>query len=358
MDISIANLSKSYQQPKKVLSNIDLNFQAGSFTAILGPSGCGKTTLMRCLAGFLSVDQGVIRFGDQEVTHLPPQKRGTAMVFQNYALWPHMSIYENIAYGLKIRKHSKPEIEKKILHILAKVEIDPQDVKKRYPSQYSGGQQQRIALARALVLEPKLLLMDEPLSNLDAKVRQRLRIEIRKLQKDLGITAIYVTHDQDEALSMADQMVLMNEGKIEQIGSPEEIYTHPENYFAAQFIGTSNSLQGEYQDGAYYLGQQILQLPDSPLRNKGSYDLVIRSKDARITKHRVADAKVLTFQGNLRESLFTGSGFRHWVEVEKQDIFIESEENILEKGICFVQIPHEKYFLFPKENLTCRAGKG
>lgn len=350
MDISITGLSKSYTTRKKVLSDIDLTFQAGSFTAILGPSGCGKTTLMRCISGFLNVDQGVIRFGDQEVTHLLPQKRGTAMVFQNYALWPHMTVYENIAYGLKIRKYSKQEIEKKILAILETVEIDTQDVKKRYPSQYSGGQQQRIALARALVLEPKLLLLDEPLSNLDAKVRQRLRVEIRKIQKDLGITAVYVTHDQDEALSMADQIVLMNEGKIEQIGSPENIYKHPQSYFAAQFIGTSNSLQVEYRDGAFYIGQQLIYIPQSPpALNKMSYDLVIRSKDARVTQDRELESELLSFQGILRESLFTGSGYRHWLEVERQDIYIESEENIPEKGLCFVQIPREKYFLYSRE---------
>ncbi|MHB1653334.1 MAG: ABC transporter ATP-binding protein [Desulfitobacteriaceae bacterium] len=349
MDISITRLSKSYTH-KKVLSDIDLNFQAGSFTAILGPSGCGKTTLMRCISGFLNVDQGVIRFGDQEVTHLPPQKRGTAMVFQNYALWPHMTVYDNIAYGLKIRKYSKQAIEKKVLAILEKVEINVQDVKKHYPSQYSGGQQQRIALARALVLEPKLLLMDEPLSNLDAKVRQRLRVEIRKIQKDLGITAVYVTHDQDEALSMADQIVLMNEGKIEQIGSPEKIYNHPQSYFAAQFIGTGNSLQVEYRDGSFYIGHQVIYIPQSPpALNKVSYDLVIRSKDARITKHQEPESGFLSFQGNLRESLFTGSGYRHWLEVENQDVFVESEESTPEKGLCFVQIPREKYFLYSKE---------
>lgn len=349
MDIQINELSKSYHT-KKALSGINLHLPAGNFTAILGPSGCGKTTLMRCLAGFLPVDHGNIKFGELDITHLPPQNRGTAMVFQDYALWPHMTVYDNLAYGLRIRKINKQEIDKKIIDILNLVEIETHDVKKRHPAQYSGGQQQRIALARALVLEPKLLLMDEPLSNLDAKVRQRLRVEIRKIQKKLGITAVYVTHDQDEALSMADQIVLMNEGKIEQIGSPEKIYNHPKSYFAAQFIGTSNSLLIKYRDGSFYLGQQIIDIPQlPPTVNNVSYDLVIRSKDAQISKHPEISSDFLSFQGNLRESLFTGSGFRHWLEVEKQDIFIESEGDIPEKGLCFVQIPREKYFLYYRE---------
>ena len=164
----------------------------------------------------------------------------------------------------------------------------------------------------------------------------------------------YVTHDQDEALSMADQIVLMNEGKIEQIGSPEEIYSHPKNYFAAQFIGTSNSLQIEYRDGAFYLGQQIVRIPQSPPQatKKVNYDLVIRNKDAQITKYPETGADYLSFRGNLRESLFTGSSFRHWIEVENQDVFIESEKSISEKGICFVQIPREKYFLYLKGRVT------
>lgn len=349
MDILINDLSKSYQN-KLALKNINLKFPAGSFTAILGPSGCGKTTLMRCLAGFLPVNSGSISFGELDVTNFPPQKRGTAMVFQDYALWPHMTVYENIAYGLKLRKCEKNEMERKIFKILDMVEIETNDVKKRHPGQYSGGQQQRIALARALVLEPKLLLMDEPLSNLDAKVRQRLRVEICRIQKELGITAVYVTHDQDEALSMADQVVLMNEGVVEQVGPPERIYQQPGSYFAAQFIGMSNSLNVAYRDGTYYLGEQSLRLQMSELpKGNSNFVMVIRSRDVQIAKQHTLSDEYISFRGNLRESRFTGSGFRHWVEAEKQDIFIDSEENIPDKGLCYVQIPREKCFLYLKE---------
>lgn len=350
MDITIDHLSKSYSS-KRALNNINITFQAGSFTAVLGPSGCGKTTLMRCLAGFLNVDTGTIKFGEQDVTILSPQKRGTAMVFQNYALWPHMTVYDNIAFGLKLRKYSKREIEKKVYHILEMVEIDPKDVRKRYPTQYSGGQQQRIALARALVLEPKLLLMDEPLSNLDAKVRQRLRVEIRRIQKELGITAVYVTHDQEEALSMADQIVLMNEGDIVQTGTPEELYRKPQNYFAAQFIGTSNTLEIENRDGLYYLGHQTLSpalsIPKSDVRR---FDLVIRARDAILSSTRTMSNDHLTLQGDLKESLFAGSGFRHWIKIEGLDLFVESDQEIEKKGSCYVHIPIDKCYLYEKKD--------
>jgi len=346
MDIYIKNLSKSYGN-KKALAEVDLAFRKGTFTAVLGPSGCGKTTMMRCLAGFLAPDQGVIQFGEEDVTQLPPQKRETAMVFQNYALWPHMTVYENIAYGLKLRKTPKEQIEKKIYNILDKVEIEKNDVNKRYPSQYSGGQQQRIALARALVLEPKLLLMDEPLSNLDAKVRQRLRVEIRRIQKDLGITAIYVTHDQDEALSMADQVVLMDQGKIEQVGTPEELYHQPKSFFAAQFIGSSNSLDVKYQNGSYYLGNQVIALSHrNSSKAATDFNLVIRGKDAVISQKESFQDGWVSLQGDLIESLFTCSGFRHWVKVEGQDLFVESEENLVPKGLCFIHVPKEKSYLY------------
>jgi len=349
MDIRLINLSKSYGN-KRVLSKIDLTFPNGALSAVLGPSGCGKTTMMRCLAGFLTPNQGVIQFGEEDVTHLPPQKRETAMVFQNYALWPHMTVYENIAYGLKLRKIPRRQIEQKIFDILDKVEIEKNDTRKRYPSQYSGGQQQRIALARALVLEPKLLLMDEPLSNLDAKVRQRLRMKIRRIQKDFGITTVYVTHDQDEAFSLADQVVLMHEGQIEQVGTPEKLYHQPQSFFAAQFLGNSNSLDVEYQNGTFYIEDQIIPLPQNHYaKPTGRFSLVIRGKDAIISEREYLGEEWISLQGYLHESLFICSGFRHWVKVGRQDLFIESEESLLSKGACYIHIPKEKCYLFEKQ---------
>lgn len=346
MDIRITNLKKMYQSTE-ALKNINLHLPEGSFTAIVGPSGCGKTTLMRCLAGFLPVNEGTIHFGEQEVTHIPPQKREAAMVFQNYALWPHMTIFDNIAYGLKLRKLSKQDIENKVFEILEKVEIDTQDCKKRYPAQYSGGQQQRIALARALVLQPKLLLMDEPLSNLDAKVRQRLRIEIRRIQKELGITAVYVTHDQEEALSMADQVVLMSKGVIEQVGTPEELFRQPKSYFVAHFLGNSNTLPVLHRNDQLYLGSQPI--PIEKKLSDGEYRLVVRNEDIQISFSPLEQEGFVTLKGVLKESLFVGMGYRHFIEVEGEGIFAHTEHRLTGQGKCYLHLPKDKCFVFPKE---------
>ncbi|MEW9124515.1 MAG: ABC transporter ATP-binding protein [Thermotaleaceae bacterium] len=348
MKIFVTNLNKSYKE-KKALNEVNLELEKGSFTAIVGPSGCGKTTLLRCLAGFLTVDSGRILFGDEDVTDVSPQNRGTAMVFQNYALWPHMTVYNNIAYGLKLRKNSKDEIERKVNNILKKVEIDTKDVKHRYPTQYSGGQQQRIALARALVLEPKLLLMDEPLSNLDAKVRQRLRIEIRRLQKELGITAVYVTHDQEEALSMAEQVVLMNNGVVEQMGTPEELYYQPKSYFVAHFLGKSNTLEIEKKEEKYYLGKQLVNIPKNfIIEENKELSLVIRSDEIKMEGEEDPKNCIL-LEGELMESLFVGSGYRHWLMVEKQSIYIENEKKLMNKDKCKIFLPLQRCNIFPRE---------
>src|SRR5262249_17720895 len=224
---------------------VSLAFPAAGLTAILGPSGCGKTTLLRSLAGFIPLDGGRILFGAEDITALPPQARNTAMVFQQYALWPHMTVFDNIAYGLRLRKLSAAEVRARVEKVLDLVEIGGiAGVTWRRPGELSGGQQQRVALARALVVEPRVLLMDEPLSNLDAKVRQRLRAEVRRLQKAVGITTVYVTHDQEEALAIADTVVLMNGGRVVQTGTPQDVYFRPENAFAAEFLGVSNRLAG------------------------------------------------------------------------------------------------------------------
>lgn len=218
------------------LSPSDLQIPAGSFTVFLGPSGCGKTTTLRLIAGLDSATTGKITIGDHDVTSEPPSRRGVAMVFQNYALFPHLGVADNIVFGLQVRGASRAEQSDRLARVLALLGLEK--LRERKPSQLSGGQQQRVALARALVADAKICLMDEPLSNLDAQLRQEMRQELRALQQKLGLTVVYVTHDQSEAMSMADQVVLLNQGRIEQTGAPREIYARPASVFAARFVGT------------------------------------------------------------------------------------------------------------------------
>jgi ABC-type Fe3+/spermidine/putrescine transport system ATPase subunit len=223
----------------------------GELFTLLGPSGCGKTTLLRLIAGFYAPDEGEVWFGDRRVDRLPPYERNIGMVFQNYALWPHMTVRQNVTYGLKLRRLRAEEIRARLDAGLAKVNLA--GLEDRYPGQLSGGQQQRVALARALVLSPDILLLDEPLSNLDAKIRVQVRGEIRKLQKDLGITTVYVTHDQEEALSLSDRVAVMRDGRVLQLAPPKELYERPQTRFVADFVGTNNFVPGvcrEVTDGA------------------------------------------------------------------------------------------------------------
>jgi iron(III) transport system ATP-binding protein len=236
--VTIRNLTKKYGD-QTVLKDLNLTLEDGEFATLLGPSGCGKTTTLRLIAGFEQPTSGTIRIGDTLVsdghTLLPPEKRDIGMVFQSYAVWPHMNVFKNVAYPLKLRKLSKEMIREKTEHMLEIVHM--RDLADRMPDELSGGQQQRVALARALVAEPKVLLLDEPLSNLDAKLRDSMRREIKDLQKRLGISIIYVTHDQNEALTMSNRVIVMNEGVIQQTGTPMEIFQKPANDFVDQFVG-------------------------------------------------------------------------------------------------------------------------
>jgi iron(III) transport system ATP-binding protein len=250
--LSISHLSKIYpsrngkEKEVRAVDDISLDIKPGEFITLLGPSGCGKTTTLRMVAGFETPTGGEIYLDGQPINYLPPNKRDTAMVFQTYALFPNLNVYDNIAYGLKIKKLPEAEIKKKIQAILEMVGLTGLEL--RHTNELSGGQQQRVALARALVMEPSVLLFDEPLSNLDAKLRVQMRTEIRKIQKTVGITAIYVTHDQAEAMSMSDRIVIINNGKIEQVGSPEDIYYHPTSEFTANFIGTANIVPAKVEE--------------------------------------------------------------------------------------------------------------
>lgn len=241
IEITINNLVKKFQN-NTVLNHINLQIKAGELFFLLGPSGCGKTTLLRSIAGFCATDEGEIFFGEKNVTKLPPHRRKTGMVFQSYALWPHMTVEQNVAFGLQQKKVKKSEIVQRVREALEVVRMA--DYASRKPTELSGGQQQRVALARALVVHPRCLLLDEPLSNLDAQLRNEMRVEIRRICKDNQLTSIYVTHDQKEALSIADRIAVLEKGNIKQIGTPLEVYKRPNSSFIANFIGETNIIDG------------------------------------------------------------------------------------------------------------------
>lgn len=280
--IKLEHISKSFDG-EMVLDDLNLNIQENEFVTLLGPSGCGKTTTLRILGGFVSPDTGKVIFDNQDITNIPPNKRHLNTVFQKYALFTHMTIAENIAFGLKIKKKSKSYIDDKIKYALKLVNL--QGYENRMPDSLSGGQQQRIAIARAIVNEPKVLLLDEPLGALDLKLRQEMQYELIRMKNELGITFIYVTHDQEEALTMSDKIVVMNQGYIQQIGSPEEIYNEPENAFVADFIGDSNII------GATMIEDKLVEIlgakfacVDTGFGTNKPVDVVIRPEDVELVE--------------------------------------------------------------------------
>jgi putative spermidine/putrescine transport system ATP-binding protein len=229
--------------------DIHLNVKKSELISLLGPSGCGKTTTLRMIAGFIMPDEGRVLIEGQDVTYSTPDKRDTAMVFQSYALFPHMTVFDNVAFGLRMRRVSKSDIVERVKKALALVRLE--SVSERYPSQLSGGQRQRVALSRALVVNPSVLLLDEPLSNLDAKLRQEMQVELRQLQRELNLTSIYVTHDQEEAFSLSDRIVVLNEGRIQQIGTPKEVFECPNSHFVADFVGVRNFMDGTFESDTF-----------------------------------------------------------------------------------------------------------
>ncbi len=289
--VRLEHISKIYQDPKTkkdfyAVKDANIDIEPGSFITLLGPSGCGKTTTLRMIAGFESPDEGEIYLGDDAINSLTPNKRDTAMVFQSYALLPHYNVFDNVAYGLKLRKLPKDEIHKKVMDILDLVELT--GMESRMTNQLSGGQQQRVALARALVIEPSVLLFDEPLSNLDAKLRVSMRTEIRRIQQRVGITAIYVTHDQSEAMALSDKIIIMNKGVVAQMGTPQEIYYHPVSEFVADFIGEANFIKGTLlrQNGEKAVlnveGHEMNVAASAPLEKGREYTAVVRPESARL----------------------------------------------------------------------------
>jgi putative spermidine/putrescine transport system ATP-binding protein len=300
LNISIQDVTKTYGD-FYALKNVSLEVTSGEFLTLLGPSGSGKTTLLMVLAGFTSPDYGSVKFGDEEVILKPPHLRGIGMVFQNYALFPHMNVAENVGYHQKLRGVSKEDTRKSVDEALATVKLD--GLGHRRVDELSGGQRQRVALARAIVFKPKILLMDEPLSALDKKLREEMQIELRQLHDSLNMTTVYVTHDQKEALTMSDRIAVINDGQLMQLGTPNQIYQSPNNAFIADFIGESSLLPATVKNGVASIGSSKLQVA-SKLEKDGDFLLVIRPEKLFIAGTKARDTN--HFQGVVEDSIFQG----------------------------------------------------
>ncbi|MDO5549189.1 MAG: ABC transporter ATP-binding protein [Eubacteriales bacterium] len=305
--IELKNIVKDFDG-QQVLKGISLDIYENEFVTLLGPSGCGKTTILRIIGGFLDADGGEVRFDGKEINHVPPYQREINTVFQKYALFPHLNVYDNIAFGLKLRKEPKDVIEQKVIRMLRLVGLD--GFAKRRVSQMSGGQQQRVAIARALVNEPKVLLLDEPLGALDLKLRKEMQRELKKIQQEVGITFLFVTHDQEEALTMSDKIVVMKEGTIQQIGSPTDIYNEPINRYVANFIGESNIIDGTMRaDYRVEFEDRQFECVDAGFEKDEAVEVVIRPEDLDIVP--VAQGKL---RGRVKSALFKGVHYETMVE--------------------------------------------
>jgi len=329
-DLLLQGIRKTYTGNADVaaLDGVTLNVDPGEFFTLLGPSGCGKTTLLRIIGGFVSPTAGRVTVRGMDVTNLPPQKRPTAMVFQHYALFPHMTVFNNVAFGLKVRRLPKAVIAERVKSALAVVNLSP--VEERYPHQLSGGQQQRIALARALVVEPPVLLMDEPLGALDAKLREEMQSELTAIQRRLKITTIYVTHDQEEAFNMSDRVAVMNQGRIAQVGGPDEIYRRPASAFVANFVGRSNMLHGVVQIGQGTMktieGQGFAAALPSEFASGAALVVIIRPEDVSLEEDPEADCYA---EGIFERRRFTGGAYLYYIRLSSETMMmVESKRDV------------------------------
>ncbi|HPN84097.1 MAG TPA: ABC transporter ATP-binding protein [Victivallales bacterium] len=331
--ITLSKISKSYSgNPEKVLNSIDMDISAGELFFLLGPSGCGKSTLLRIVAGLIEPSSGTVKFADKDVTNLPTEKRNSAMVFQNYALWPHMTVEENVKFGLALRKIPTEKAKKLASNALEMTGM--KEYSDRRPGELSGGQQQRVALARAIVVRPNVLLLDEPLSNLDAKLRTTMRREIRNICKESGLTTIYVTHDQKEALAMADRMAILHEGKLKQIGTPREIYNKPNSVFVASFIGEGNFIPTKIvgKDGKNLITEstlgRIAGTADDPAKfaNGDAATLLIRPESLSIEKMKAHNS----FPARIASGIFLGE-FTQWTFIVGKLSILVFEQNAPER---------------------------
>lgn len=337
--VEIKSIQKSFNNIK-VLKDIDFSIEKGEFLTLLGPSGCGKSTLLRCISGLNNFENGSIIIDNKDIGNVKPKDRQVGMVFQSYALFPNMTVYENIAFGLKIKKLPKKEIDKKVKEMIEIVELNGKE--DNYITELSGGQQQRVALARSIVTEPKVLLLDEPLSALDAKIRKNLQVQIRKIQKKLNMTTIFVTHDQEEAMTMSDKIIVMNKGYIAQIGGPEEIYKHPANEFVARFIGNYN-VYNKIE------GKKLLNI-------KLENSIAIRPEVISISKENDKDKlENYYIKAKVNQKYMIGSIVRY--ELYKDDIrilvdMLNQDSLISEGSEVYVKIPKKDVIHFNEEDIS------
>jgi iron(III) transport system ATP-binding protein len=322
--LTIDGISVSYGA-NRVLNDINIDVKPGEFFALLGPSGCGKTTLLRLIAGFANADSGEIRIAGKPITHLPPWKRDVGMVFQSYALWPHMSVARNVAFGLEERRITKSEVADRVRAALDLVGLS--GFADRKPAQLSGGQQQRVALARTIAIEPKILLLDEPLSNLDAKLRVQVRRELRELQQRLGLTTILVTHDQEEANTICDRVAVMNHGVVQQVGRPKDVYEQPNNLFVANFLGTANIIEGRMVgigEQRQFEAADGLRLPIPPgVDVPAGARIVFRPQDLRIVPAGASTPDTATITGQVTFCEFLGASVRYNVRAGVTDLAVD-----------------------------------
>ncbi len=347
--IKIENVYKKFGEVTAV-NDFSVDIKDGEFVSILGPSGCGKTTMLRMIAGFERATSGNIYIGDKLVssseknTFVPPEKRDIGMVFQSYAVWPHMTVFENIAYPLKIKKVAKEQIKTRVEEVLEMVHLEP--YAQRYPHQLSGGQQQRVALGRALVAEPALLLLDEPLSNLDAKLRESMRFEIKALQEKTGVTVVYVTHDQAEAMAMSDKVVVMHSGSIQQIAHPIQVYENPANHIVADFIGLVNFIDGMIENATVRIHGLDLQVPKEYSHLAGEVVVAVRPESITISEVAAPNA----VQGKLAFKVYLGDSVDYRVQIGNKEIRIINKADHFEEFAVGkdVYISFDKIMLFKK----------